>query len=80
MTILFLQEYSELRRQHSTRSETRSTQLLSLANSLEPIGEPDRAFKIVFAGDAAVGKSCFIYRFSKEVFLNKLGSTLGNVF
>ncbi|KAI5699398.1 ras and EF-hand domain-containing protein-like isoform X1 [Diaphorina citri] len=70
-------DYPELRRQHSNKSDSQSTPLLSLSNSLEPTGEPDRAFKIVFAGDAAVGKSCFIYRFSKEVFLNKLGSTLG---
>nr|CAD7399607.1 unnamed protein product [Timema cristinae] len=38
---------------------------------------PDRTFKVVFAGDAAVGKSCFIYRFCRGVFINNLGSTLG---
>lgn len=43
----------------------------------EPTGAPDRTFKIVFAGDAAVGKSCFIFRFCKGVFINSLGSTLG---
>uniref|UniRef100_A0A8D8SIK4 Ras and EF-hand domain-containing protein n=1 Tax=Cacopsylla melanoneura TaxID=428564 RepID=A0A8D8SIK4_9HEMI len=67
-------DYAELRRQHSSKANSAH---MSLTNSLEPTGEPDRAFKIVFAGDAAVGKSCFIYRFSKEMFLNKLGSTLG---
>lgn len=43
----------------------------------EPTGAPDRTFKIVFAGDAAVGKSCFIFRFCKGVFMNSLGTTLG---
>ncbi|KAJ9586007.1 hypothetical protein L9F63_020345, partial [Diploptera punctata] len=44
---------------------------------LEPTGAPERTYKIVFAGDAAVGKSCFIFRFCKGVFINNLGSTLG---
>jgi hypothetical protein len=63
--------------------------LISLGNSIdvplnpvavdehEPTGEPERTFKIVLAGDAAVGKSCFIFRFCKGVFMNSLGSTLG---
>ncbi|XP_049954714.1 ras and EF-hand domain-containing protein-like [Schistocerca serialis cubense] len=45
--------------------------------SLEPEGPVDRTFKIVFAGDAAVGKSSFIFRFCKGVFINNMGSTLG---
>jgi len=40
-------------------------------------GDPDRTYKIVFAGDAAVGKSCFIHRFCKGTFASRLGSTLG---
>jgi hypothetical protein len=48
-----------------------------MPGELEPTGVPDRTFKIVFAGDAAVGKSCFIFRFCKGVFINNLGSTLG---
>nr|CAD7611024.1 unnamed protein product [Timema genevievae] len=44
---------------------------------METTTSPDRTFKIVFAGDAAVGKSCFIYRFCRGVFINNLGSTLG---
>ncbi|PSN52026.1 hypothetical protein C0J52_04538 [Blattella germanica] len=47
------------------------------SGELEPTGVPDRTYKIVFAGDAAVGKSCFIFRFCKGVFINNLGSTLG---
>nr|XP_018903401.1 PREDICTED: ras and EF-hand domain-containing protein homolog isoform X1 [Bemisia tabaci] len=46
-------------------------------SSFEQLGEPDRTFKVVFAGDAAVGKSCFIHRFSKGVFTTRLSSTLG---
>jgi hypothetical protein len=48
-----------------------------MSGGLEPTGAPDRTFKIVFAGDSAVGKSCFIYRFCKGVFINNLSSTLG---
>jgi hypothetical protein len=48
-----------------------------ISGELEPTGAPDRTFKIVLAGDAAVGKSCFIVRFCKGVFLNNMGSTLG---
>lgn len=41
-------------------------------------GDPERTYKIVFAGDAAVGKTCFIHRFCKGTFATKLGSTLGS--
>jgi GTPase SAR1 family protein len=34
-------------------------------------------FKIVLAGDAAVGKSCFIMRLCKGKFVSNLSSTLG---
>lgn len=44
---------------------------------LEPTGPPDRTYKVVFAGDAAVGKTSFINRLTKGVFLNNLSSTLG---
>jgi GTPase SAR1 family protein len=48
-----------------------------ISGELEPTGAPDRTYKVVLAGDAAVGKSCFIFRFCKGVFINNLGSTLG---
>jgi small GTP-binding protein len=35
------------------------------------------AEKVVFAGDAAVGKTSFINRLTKGVFLSNLSSTLG---
>ncbi|KAK6184047.1 hypothetical protein SNE40_002224 [Patella caerulea] len=39
--------------------------------------EPERMYKIVLAGDAAVGKSSFIMRLCKGKFVNNLSSTLG---
>ena len=38
---------------------------------------PDRTYKVVFAGDAAVGKTSFINRITKGVFMSNLSSTLG---
>ena len=38
---------------------------------------PDRMYKIVLAGDAAVGKSSLIMRLCKGVFQTNLNSTLG---
>ncbi|XP_077977984.1 ras and EF-hand domain-containing protein homolog isoform X1 [Glandiceps talaboti] len=38
---------------------------------------PERMYKIVMAGDAAVGKSSFILRLCKGIFHNNLNSTLG---
>ena len=40
---------------------------------------PERMYKIVLAGDAAVGKSSFIMRLCKGRFLSNLTSTLGRV-
>ncbi|XP_021930330.1 ras and EF-hand domain-containing protein-like isoform X2 [Zootermopsis nevadensis] len=51
-----------------------------MLGGLEPTGAPDRTYKIVFAGDAAVGKSSFILRFCKGVFISNISSTLGNYF
>lgn len=45
---------------------------------MEATGPPERTYKILFAGDAAVGKTYFIHRFCKGVFANRLGSTVGN--
>lgn len=42
--------------------------------------DPERTYKIVFAGDAAVGKTCFIHRFCKGTFATRLGSTLGLIY
>jgi len=40
-------------------------------------GEPDDMFKLVLAGNAAVGKSSFILRLCKNKFYSALNSTLG---
>lgn len=39
--------------------------------------DPERMYKVVLAGDAAVGKSSFIMRLCKGKFVNNLSSTLG---
>ncbi|XP_046552322.1 ras and EF-hand domain-containing protein-like isoform X3 [Haliotis rubra] len=57
------------RRQMQTSPE----QLLSVKVSKEP----ERMYKVVLAGDAAVGKSSFIMRLCKGKFVNNLSSTLG---
>ncbi|XP_064635542.1 ras and EF-hand domain-containing protein homolog isoform X2 [Lineus longissimus] len=45
---------------------------------VKPINqEPERMYKVVLAGDAAVGKSSFIMRLCKGKFVNNLNSTLG---
>jgi len=49
----------------------------SKLRDLEPTGPPDRTYKVVFAGDAAVGKTSFINRITKGVFMSNLSSTLG---
>lgn len=38
---------------------------------------PERTFKVIFIGDASVGKSSFIWRVTKNAFTTQLGSTLG---
>ena len=44
----------------------------------EPVDGPaDRTFKVVFAGDAAVGKSSFITRLHSDVFVAHTQTTLG---
>lgn len=40
-------------------------------------GVPERMYKLVLAGDAAVGKSSFILRLCRNRFHNALNSTLG---
>lgn len=49
----------------------------NLLYELEPTGPADRTFKIVFTGDAAVGKSSFISRLYDGVFIGHTTTTLG---
>jgi len=46
-------------------------------NQITKAQEAERVFKIVLAGDAAVGKSSFIMRLCKNKFVTNLNSTLG---
>ncbi|KAL3087625.1 hypothetical protein niasHS_009833 [Heterodera schachtii] len=43
-------------------------------------GPPDRTFRVVMCGDAAVGKSSIIMRIVKGIFQSNIASTLGVVF
>ena len=43
-------------------------------------GEPSDMFKLVLAGNAAVGKSSFILRLCKNKFYSALNATLGEFF
>ncbi|XP_054281061.1 ras and EF-hand domain-containing protein homolog isoform X2 [Macrosteles quadrilineatus] len=74
-------EYHNISLEEQNITATSTNKLVDSLGSgfcdLEPTGPPDRTYKIVFAGDAAVGKSCFIHRFSKGIFAVNLGSTLG---
>ncbi|XP_061182905.1 ras and EF-hand domain-containing protein homolog isoform X2 [Saccostrea echinata] len=63
--------------------ESRNNRLRRMTTSQESIGssktsrDPERMYKIVLAGDAAVGKSSFIMRLCKGKFVPNLSSTLG---
>ena len=46
-------------------SAGRKPEPVGLARELEPSGPADRTYKVVFAGDAAVGKTSFINRLTK---------------
>ncbi|XP_054717709.1 ras and EF-hand domain-containing protein-like isoform X2 [Uloborus diversus] len=43
----------------------------------EPNGPAEQTFKVIFVGDAGVGKSSFALRISKGVFVRHMSSTLG---
>lgn len=46
-------------------------------SEFEPDGPAERNFKVIFVGDAGVGKSSFALRVSKGVFVRHMSSTLG---
>ena len=66
-----------VRRPSALSSSAAANRPPPLSLNLEPTGPPDRTYKVVFAGDAAVGKTSFINRITKGVFVNNLSSTLG---
>lgn len=58
------------------RAEDRQQSLLSEETSLQPCF-PQRTFKVILAGDAAVGKTTFIERICHGHFTPNLSSTIG---
>ncbi|XP_076347452.1 ras and EF-hand domain-containing protein-like isoform X2 [Tachypleus tridentatus] len=52
-------------------------QIAGDSDSFEPTGPPDRTYKVVFIGDAAVGKTSMILRISKGMFFGNMTSTIG---
>lgn len=69
---------------HGSRGSSRSRRQLPLApieagipTIVKVTKEPERMYKVVLAGDAAVGKSSFIVRLCKGKFVPNLSSTLG---
>lgn len=82
LTMMSLLHYIHLRliRNPTTQSMERTQRRISSVLSFdcyEPNGPPDRIYKVVFAGDAAVGKTTFILRICKGTFIPCLTSTLG---
>lgn len=49
----------------------------SIGSYTDCTGPPEHTFRVVFVGDAAVGKSSFIMRLSRGIFMPQLTSTLG---
>ncbi|CAI5448568.1 unnamed protein product [Caenorhabditis angaria] len=43
----------------------------------EELAQPDRIFKVVFVGDSAVGKTCFLHRFCHNRFKPLFNATIG---
>ncbi|CBK19358.1 Ras-related protein Rab-44 [Caenorhabditis elegans] len=43
----------------------------------EEVTQPDRIFKVVFVGDSAVGKTCFLHRFCHNRFKPLFNATIG---
>ncbi|CAH1787215.1 unnamed protein product [Owenia fusiformis] len=65
----------------SRRNKRRQLPVIPTKPKVEPevpiVGDPERMYKVVLAGDAAVGKSSFIMRLCKGKFVPNLNSTLG---
>ncbi|XP_071796423.1 ras and EF-hand domain-containing protein homolog isoform X8 [Asterias amurensis] len=69
-----------LQRNISPRNSGRKRALPQVPTKIQPKrpqSPPERMYKIVLAGDAAVGKSSFIMRLCKGIFQSNLNSTLG---
>ncbi|CAD5221181.1 unnamed protein product [Bursaphelenchus okinawaensis] len=66
-------EFSEMLR-HSSNSNPDLVGRTTLADELR---SPDRIYKVVFVGDSAVGKTCFLHRFCHNRFKALFNATIG---
>ncbi|KAH7725401.1 Protein 4R79.2 b [Aphelenchoides avenae] len=53
------------------------TQRIEWKNHIQEPRTPDRIFKVVFVGDSAVGKTCFLHRFCHNRFKPLFNATIG---
>ncbi|KAH7935302.1 hypothetical protein HPB52_005727 [Rhipicephalus sanguineus] len=67
----------ETRGSRKVSSGSTCSQLHRLGSFSDCTGPPELTFRVVFVGDAAVGKSSFIMRLSRGIFMPQLTSTLG---
>ncbi|RWS26063.1 ras and EF-hand domain-containing protein-like isoform X3 [Leptotrombidium deliense] len=60
-----------------TNDESEVSSVKSESEILDATGPPERAYNVIFVGDASVGKTSFISRVVKNSFVNNLSATLG---
>ncbi|KAK3101207.1 hypothetical protein FSP39_001755 [Pinctada imbricata] len=68
---------SSLRSRDSPRNRLKRMNTSQESLNSKSMRDPERMYKVVLAGDAAVGKSSFIMRLCKGKFVQNLSSTLG---
>ncbi len=57
---------------------TKIKHLGNISNTGSSVPVPERMFKVIFAGDSAVGKTSWIVKYCKGTFVSTTSSTLGN--
>ncbi|XP_035211848.1 ras and EF-hand domain-containing protein-like [Stegodyphus dumicola] len=67
----------ETDRTEASNSELNNNSVEESDYEYEPTGPAEQTFKVIFVGDAGVGKSSFALRISKGVFVRHMSSTLG---
>ncbi|EYC11434.1 hypothetical protein Y032_0050g1912 [Ancylostoma ceylanicum] len=61
----------------SLADELNEAEKVEVRKRSEEISTPDRIFKVVFVGDSAVGKTCFLHRFCYNRFKPLFNATIG---
>ncbi|TMS39694.1 hypothetical protein L596_006178 [Steinernema carpocapsae] len=61
----------------SLADELKAAEHLPTHSSQTDLRTPDRIFKVVFVGDSAVGKTCFLHRFCHNRFKPLFNATIG---